>query len=57
MEDSKANGMGMEEAVMRLFQYASASNSLFISGRPAIVIDRFKPSLNRSENANKGDNK
>lgn len=56
MENSKLNSMEMEKAVMRLFQYASASNSLFINGKPAIVVDRFKPSLNRSERNNKGVN-
>lgn len=55
MENSKTNTMEMEKAVMRLFQYASASNALFINGKPAIVVDRFKPSPIRSERNNKGD--
>lgn len=57
MENSKLNSMEMEKAVMRLFQYASATNALFINGKPAIVVDRFKPSLNKSEKADKGGNR
>ena len=57
MENSKSNTMDMEKAVMRLFQYASATNALFINGKPAIVVDRFKPSLNRSEKNDKGGNR
>ena len=56
MENSKSNTMDMEKAVMRLFQYASATNALFINGKPAIVVDRFKPSSIRSERNNKGAN-
>lgn len=57
MENSKLNSMDMEKAVMRLFQYASATNALFINGKPAIVVDRFKPSPIRSEKNDKGGNR